>query len=172
MTLLLKDNELSLRALEPSDLHWLYEVENETALWQVSDTITPFSAAILSEYIANAQLDIYDEKQLRLVIQVANAPVGLVDLFDFNPKHHRAMVGIVILPHYRNKGFGKRALLLLLSYARNVLDCHQLAATVSEDNTESRRLFTSAGFKCAGVREDWIYRDRTYINEYFYQLIF
>lgn len=172
MTLLLKDNELSLRALEPSDLHWLYEVENETALWHVSDTITPFSAAILSEYIANAQLDIYAEKQLRLVIQVANAPVGLVDLFDFNPKHHRAMVGIVILPHYRNKGFGKRALLLLLSYARNVLDCHQLAATVSEDNTESRRLFTSAGFKCAGVREDWIYRDRTYINEYFYQLIF
>ena len=67
MTFSLHDNELALRALEPSDLHWLYAVENETALWQVSDTLTPFSSALLARYIENAQRDIYSEKQLRLV---------------------------------------------------------------------------------------------------------
>jgi len=171
MTFSLQDNELSLRALEPSDLHWLYDVENETALWQVSDTLTPFSSALLARYIENAQRDIYTEKQLRLVIQLTTEPIGIIDLFEFSPKHHRAMVGIVVLPDYRQKGYARRALTLLAAYAKNGLDCHQLAASITADNTESRRLFESVGFKLSGVRSDWVFRNPNYEDEYFYQMI-
>ncbi|MFM1808364.1 MAG: hypothetical protein RLZZ242_1089 [Bacteroidota bacterium] len=167
----LRDNELSLRALEPSDLDWLYHLENETELWPVSETLTPFSSELLSNYIENAQRDIYSVKQLRLVIQHENHPVGLVDLFDFSPKHHRAMIGIVITSEFRRKGYAKRALRLISGYAKSSLDCHQLAATVAADNLVSKRLFESAGFTLSGVRTDWIYRSPDYIDEYFFQLI-
>ena len=38
----MKENNLILRALEPSDLDFLYTLENDQALWSVSNTLIPF----------------------------------------------------------------------------------------------------------------------------------
>jgi diamine N-acetyltransferase len=168
---LLKDKELILRALEPSDLEWLYQIENDTSLWTVSDTYKPYSKDLLARYLENAHQDIYTAKQLRLVIEWSAQAIGLIDLFDFNPKHKRASVGIVVAAAYRSKGFAKRALNLMVAYAKDTLDCHQIVATITEDNSESIRLFESAGFKRTGVREDWVFEKGVYIGEYFYQRI-
>jgi diamine N-acetyltransferase len=57
----------------------------------------------VKQYLENAQQDIYEAKQLRLAIcQDEDFLVGLIDLFDFDPKNNRA--GIVIQGHdNRNK---------------------------------------------------------------------
>ena len=171
MSQLLKDKDLILRALEPSDLEWLYQIENDTSLWTVSDTYKPYSKEVLARYLENAHQDIYTAKQLRLVIEWSAQAIGLIDLFDFDPKHKRAYLGIVILGPYRSKGFAKRALSLMMVYAKGTLDCHQLVATMTEDNTESIGLFESAGFKRTGVRKDWVFEKGVYKSEYFYQRI-
>ena len=64
----LKNNLVRLRALEPEDLEYLYKWENDMDLWDVSDTLTPFSHFTLKKYIENAHVDIYTSKQLRLMI--------------------------------------------------------------------------------------------------------
>ena len=94
----LRGEHIFLRALELSDLDFLYKLENDESLWEVSNTTTPYSKYILKLYLENSHRDIYDVKQLRLVIckNDDETAVGFIDLFDFDPKHSRVGVGIVI----------------------------------------------------------------------------
>ena len=47
-----------LRALEKTDLDFLYQLENDQSLWEVSETQAPFSHETLRSYLENAHLDI------------------------------------------------------------------------------------------------------------------
>ncbi|MDX9883799.1 MAG: GNAT family N-acetyltransferase [Prolixibacteraceae bacterium] len=147
-----------LRPLEPEDIGLLYSWENEMAVWEVSNTLVPFSKYILEQYILNSQRDIYESRQLRLVIETLEGkPVGAVDLFEFEPVHQRAGVGILI--HHageRQKGYATDALLLLCSYAREILGLHQLFANITAGNEASLHLFTKCGFELCGRKKDWI----------------
>ena len=93
---------IQLRAPEPEDLECLYRWENDTEIWQVSNTLTPFSRYILKNYIESAHLDIYETRQLRFMIDAlsngseAKKTIGTIDLFDFEPYHNRAGIGILI----------------------------------------------------------------------------
>ena len=98
---------IKLRALEPEDIDFLYHLENEESLWEVSETQLPFAKHLLQDYIQHAYQDIYEAKQYRYVIAIDEKPLGCVDLYDFSPKHHRAAVGIALLPNYQGKGYGK-----------------------------------------------------------------
>ena len=90
----LKGKQCSLRALEPEDLDFLFELENNGTVWEISNTVRPYSRAILKDYLQNAHLDIYQVKQLRLCIcDASDERIGLIDLFDFDPKHRRAGIG-------------------------------------------------------------------------------
>lgn len=170
----LKGEKIYLRALEPTDLDFLYELENDESLWEVGNTSTPFSRSILEEYIANSYRDIYEVKQLRLVIcrnEDRNA-VGLIDLYDFDPKNKRVGVGIVIFPDKeKQKGFASEALKLICKYAFDRLNVHQVYAGITEDNLGSIRLFENMDFVRNGFKKAWTFSGGNFKTEYFYQLI-
>ena len=88
-----------LRAVEPEDAELLYAWENDTSVWSVSGTTEPFSRAQMERFIA-AQLqggDLFRTGQLRLIVETrAEArPVGIADLFEFDPLNRRAGLGIL-----------------------------------------------------------------------------
>ena len=60
---------LRLRKIEPTDLPYLYQWENDARMWADSDTHNPLSQADLREYIASSTGDIYRDGQLRLIIE-------------------------------------------------------------------------------------------------------
>jgi len=93
----LQGKKVKLRALEPEDLDFLFEIENNTNFWEVSSTLVPFSRFILKKYLENAHQDIYEAKQVRMVIEEIsnNKTIGLIDLFDFNPKEGLEFLNIV-----------------------------------------------------------------------------
>ncbi|MCW5519667.1 GNAT family N-acetyltransferase [Aureitalea sp. L0-47] len=170
----LKSDTILLRALEQTDLDLLYELENDESVWEVSNTTTPYSKFVLKQYLENAHRDIYEVKQLRLVICVAEnrKPIGLVDLFDFEPKHNRAGVGIVIFDRdERNKGYASDALKMIADYSFTHLKLHQMYANISEDNNVSIQMFEKLGYVLAGTKKDWINSEKGYKNELLYQLI-
>jgi diamine N-acetyltransferase len=170
----LNGKNIFLRALESSDLDFLYNLENDESLWKVSNTTTPYSKYILQQYLENSHRDIYEVKQLRLVIckHEDEATVGFIDLFDFDPKHSRVGVGIVIFSEEeKGKGFAFEALQLTCNYAFANLNAHQIFAGISEENKASIQLFEKAGFERSGVKKDWIFSEGKYKSEYFYQLI-
>src|SRR5687768_497329 len=99
---MIKGKKIILRALEPSDINLMYEWENDTDIWPVSGTLSPFSRHTMEQFVKVAHQDIYTNKQLRLAIEVRNGKanahntIGYLDLFDFDPAHLRAGVGILV----------------------------------------------------------------------------
>ncbi len=160
-----------LRALEPEDLDFLFQTENNTSLWEVSSTQTPFSKHLLKQYLANAHQDIYEAKQLRLIIEAKNKAIGMIDLFDFNPQHKRAGIGILILKEFQGKDYATEALKTCITYAFSTLDLHQVYANITSDNTKSIALFTKNNFTKIGIKKDWIFSNGKYKDEIAYQLV-
>ncbi|PID71132.1 MAG: GNAT family N-acetyltransferase [Flavobacteriales bacterium] len=169
----LTGNKVYLRALEAEDIDFLFNVENNTNFWPVSNTQYPFSKFLLKKYLDNAHQDIYESKQLRLVIckVETEVPVGLIDLFNFNPQHQRAGIGIVITEEHQHKGFARDALAILKKYCFNQLNLHQIYASVTEDNYRSIQLFKNHGFTQTGIRREWIFNNEQFKDELFFQLI-
>lgn len=169
----LLNKNITLRALEPEDLDFLFQTENNESFWEVSHTQTPFSKYILKLYLENSHLDIYEAKQLRLIIEENNSrtSVGMIDLFDFNPQHKRAGIGILIHREFQNKGYASEALSTLINYAFTHLNLHQLYANITEDNSKSISLFEKHQFTKVGLKKDWIFVNGNYKNEILFQLI-
>lgn len=155
----LYNEHICLRAVEPEDADVMYLVENDVELWEVGSVNVPYSRYALKQYIANSKNDLFADCQLRLMITrrgEEGAAVGIIDLFDFEPLHGRAAMGIVVLNGYRKKGYARQAIELLNGYCFSHLHLKQLYAHVPCDNVASIKLFTSCGFTQSGVMREWI----------------
>ena len=159
--------------MEPEDLDVLYQIENDPGTWCVGVVNVPYSRYLLHDYIANATGDIYADKQVRLMIEnVEGTCVGMVDLVNFDPRHSRAEVGVVIQERYRRRGDATEALRLALDYAREVVYLHQVYGVVSVENEVSLKLFRSLGFEDGVILKDWLYANDTYREAYLLQYFF
>jgi diamine N-acetyltransferase len=171
---ILENKNIRLRALEKNDLDYLYKWENDTAVWNLSDTLIPFSRFTLEQYIEAARQDIYEAKQLRLIIEhkETGKALGTVDLFDFDPFHARAGIGILIAEKDdRKKGYASEALDIHLNYCTNILNLKQVYCNILENNENSMKLFISKGFIITGGKKDWIKKGDEWLTQYFLQKI-
>lgn len=167
---MLQGNKIRLRAIEPWDVDKILEWENNHKNWRVSNTSVPFSKDLILQYVNSAQ-DIYAVKQIRLMITQLHdlAPIGSLDVFDFDPKHQRAGVGILIEKEYRGKGYASEALSLLDEYALNVIGIRNLYCNILEDNTQSQSLFEKAGYVQVGRKMKWFNDQIDWLDEIMYQ---
>lgn len=150
------DKELRLRALEPEDLELVFAIENDRDLWRWGASNVPVSRYTVRQYLSSQQNDIYLDGQLRQVVTCEDCPVGIVDLCNFEPRHQRAEVGIVVLPGYHRRGIATEALCQLRDYASSHLHLRSLYAYVAADNEPALRLFRSAGYTEAARLERWL----------------
>lgn len=155
---MLKGKNIRLRALEPNDVQLLYQWENNTDNWTISHTLTPFSQFTLKQFITSSIQDIYTSKQLRLMIdELQNfKTIGVIDIFDFDPFHRRAGIGILIDAQYRQMHFATETIALVKEYLFNVLQLHQIYCNILADNEASINLFTHANFSIIGNKKEWI----------------
>ena len=80
-------------------------------MWNISTSNVPYSRYALHNYIADAKNDIYVDGQVRLMIENENGVVvGVIDLVNFDPKHHRAELGIIIMDKFRRRGYAHAAI--------------------------------------------------------------
>jgi len=166
--------EIRLRALEPEDLELLYEWENNDSHWIISNTVTPFSKYTLKRYLKNSHKNIYETGQLRLMIDHYSdkVTIGTIDIFDFDPFHKRAGLGILIANEaYRRKGYALMSITCLINYCFMTLQLHQLYCNILANNCESMDLFKQLGFVQSGIKKDWIKTSDGYLDEYLLQLI-
>lgn len=164
---------ISLRALEPSDASLLYKWENNPEVWRISNTITPYSRFDLDQYILNSG-DIFSSKQLRLIIILTDNPtvaVGAIDLFDFDPLHRRAELGILVDNEHRGKGYAYEAIDLMKDYAFGTLNLHQLYCHVPTYKEINIHLFNKCGFIVTGTRRQWRWSRDQWTDEHIMQLI-
>lgn len=80
------------------------------------------------------------------VIEVASEPIGSIALYGFSPDGQEAEWGrFVVTPGRRGRGFGRRALVLLLAHARE-LGLRRLRCEVAAENPRAEALYRSLGF--------------------------
>ncbi|MCX6246915.1 MAG: GNAT family N-acetyltransferase [Bacteroidetes bacterium] len=173
---LLIGNKVRLRAIEPADLEFIYSIENDPVIWRVGNTLTPYSRHQLEQYILSSQHDVYSEKQIRLMIDTLlpeneKKTIGVIDLYEFDPHHGRAGVGIFVLQEEQEKGYATDALQVMIRYCFEILNLHMLHCNISADNSNSIRLFEKAGFQQCGLRKDWRHLDNGWMDELMFQLI-
>lgn len=170
----LRSQNIHLRAMEPSDAALLYEWENDRSIWTVSNTQIPFSKFVLEEFTNTAHQDIYTNKQLRLmaVENTDNTVIGCIDVFEFDPQHARAGVGIYINKNFREKGLAAECLQLVTDYAFKTLHLKQIYSHINASNIASLNLFTKSGFEKIALKKVW---HKTSLNNFedvwFLQLI-
>ena len=170
----MKYEKINLRALEPEDLELLYEWENNDSYWTISNTVTPFSKFTLKRYLKHSHKNIYETGQLRLMIDIIaeKKTIGTIDLFDFDPFHKRAGIGILIADEtQRRKGYASMALKCLIQYCFTTLQLHQLYCNILANNSESIELFEKLGFVRVGIKKEWVQTADGYLDEDMFQLI-
>jgi diamine N-acetyltransferase len=167
---------LLLRAPEPADIDIIFRWENDTRIWHLGNTLTPYSKFAIEQFVFNTDNDIFASKQLRLMIdwhsaETDNTTVGTIDLFDFDPQNKRAGIGILIDESSRRKGFALEAINLLSEYCFKTLNLHQLYCNIEQSNLESISLFRKTGFISCGIKKEWLLREGQWTDELMFQLI-
>lgn len=164
------DCKISLRALEMEDLDFLYEIENDRSLWGVGCTNVPYSRQMLIDYIASSSADIYVDRQVRFIVEDGRHQlVGMVDLTNFDPRHMRAELGIVIKQEARGKGYAQEAIRQILSYSKEILHLHQLYAVVAADNEKAIKMLSATGFESRNMLKEWLHAGKNYADAYLFQ---
>lgn len=156
---MMKQSQITLRAVEPLDADFMYEVENDTLCWRYGETIAPLSRRILRDYALTYDANPFSARQLRLIVSDfssnASTPTGILDLYEIDPVNRRAYVGIYILPQFRGRGIATAALQLLQAYAKHTLQLRILAANIESVNLTSIHLFEKAGFIHQATIPEW-----------------
>lgn len=171
---MLQTENIRLRALEPEDIDILYKWENDTRIWKISNTIAPFSKYILRKFIEDQKYDIYETKQLRMIIESRSdkRAVGAIDLFDIDPTNRRAGIGILVYEDRdQRQGYASAALTEMIKYAFQILGLNQLYCNVLSNNLRSLNLFKSKGFTVVGLKMEWVRSTDGWLDEYMLQLI-
>lgn len=170
---ILENDFIILRKPEPEDLDFLFNLENNTDYWFLSDTKSPFSKWQIKQHIEHSVYDIFTNKELRLIIELKEnrQPVGIVDLFEFDPIHDRAGIGILIKKEFQRAGIATQAIELTLKYSFKILNLNLLWCNIDNNNIESIKLFEKFNFKKCGELKEWKKKGKSYSDVFIFQLL-
>lgn len=161
---MLANKHITLRAVEPEDLEFLYKIENESSLWLYSARKEPYSRFAIRQYINNYDQSVFERGQLRfmIVLNDENVTIGTIDIFDFDYNNRKAEIGIFIDLQYRHNGYAAQAIELLSSYSKDFLNLHQLYSYVESQNKASRQTMLKCGFTHMATLKEWLYFSSRY----------
>ena len=170
---------IHLRKIEPADLPFLYQWENDASSWADADTHNPLSQQDMRDYIESTTGDIYRDGQLRLIIEepsavsvqpsgasehsekgrqpsaIGNATLGCIDLFDLDIRNRKAAIGMYVAPEARGRGVGRAAVEALEQYAFGHLNLRLLYAVIAERNESCTALYRSMGYQSTAKLPGW-----------------
>ena len=167
----LKSEILRLRPLEEEDLNLLYEWENNSANWQYTNTLMPYSKHTLLEYIRSCKTDLLSQESLKLVIELNDGTaVGTLDVFNIDHFSGRAELGVFLDSKYRGNGYATTAYNLFKDYAFNYLGWVNLYSIVSEENSPMHAVMQRAEFIKSATLRKWIRNARGYEDATLYSI--
>jgi len=111
---------------------------------------------------SNASVKMYAIKDITSIINPAPT-VGVCGLSDIDFFNSRAEFSIYIAPEHQKKGFGEKALKLLLNHAFKNYPFKVIWGETFEGN-HALRMFEKIGMKKEGTRRFFYYKDGKYLD--------
>lgn len=160
MTPLLQSDRILLRAPETADADFLFEIENDSAVWPYGDQMYPITREALHRFLESYTSDPLSTQQLRFMAidNKTGERVAVVDMYDIDLINRRSAVAIYVMPQKRGQLIGSECLGILARYCRRHLGLLRLYAYVSPDNGASMRLFARCGYLNIATLPGWMVR--------------
>ncbi|MCL2508198.1 MAG: GNAT family N-acetyltransferase [Oscillospiraceae bacterium] len=124
--------------------------------------------------LASAKKTLEELKGCRFAIALLDGDVliGHISLHDIDHLCRHAFLGIAIGEEkHRNKGYGAEAIRLVLNFGFNTLNLHNIMLSVQADNHAAIACYKKVGFREAGRRREWIFKDRKYIDNLYMDML-
>ncbi len=161
--MIIEYEDITLRAIEESDLELLREMINDPEIESMtcgySYPVSVYQQRKWFESLANRS------DELRLIIDTKeHGAIGTVMLTDIDWKNRTAESHWKIANRIdvRRKGYGTRAVKALIKYAFNELNMHCVYCKVIECNIASQKIVEKIGFKREGILRERIYKNGNY----------
>ncbi len=147
----ISDGVVSLREISRSDAELLYawRMDPGSRMMFRCTEVVPFDfhRSMIEQYLTTASPDRW------FLAEADGRPVGTLSLYNFTERGRVCEWGrFVIAPEARCLGYGRRALKLLMSYARTS-GVHRLKCEVLATNTVALHLYRDLGFTQTGRHE-------------------
>jgi RimJ/RimL family protein N-acetyltransferase len=98
--------------------------------------------------------------------------IGNIHLHDIDKKNRSCYIGMKFSKlEYRNKGYGKEAVKLILEYGFNIYGMERISATTLETNISAQKSLEKSGFKLEGTERKAVYIGGKRLNKYRYGLL-
>lgn len=145
------DGIISLREISRSDSKLLYtwrmDASSRTMFRDTAVAAFDFHLSVIERYLNSDSLDCW------FLIEVEGGPVGTLSLYNFTEGGRVCEWGrFVIAPEARNRGYGRRALKLLMAYARSA-GVKRMKCEVLATNGIALHLYCDLGFAQSGVHD-------------------
>lgn len=156
---MLKDGDLWLAPIGESDLPTLYRWINDRELVVLSSPFQPVHYSDHQDWFKGVSAR--DDTR---IFAIRNGPgdrlIGMCQLTGMHPVHRHAELRIRIGdPENREKGYGMRAVRLLLKHAFKDLGLRRVYLYVFETNQRAVRTYAGAGFVEEGILRQDAYVD-------------
>ena len=137
---------LFLREINLSDIHFVLEVENNRENWEVSGTQSEYMIDDIVALVESLK-DVKNNKQVRYIILKDNRRIGTVDIANIDFVKGIGSIGVIISEKKnRKKGFAHSAIIMMEDIALD-LGLSGLHAMIYADNEASINLFLKAGYE-------------------------
>ena len=141
---------LTLRDALPSDAAQLAEWWNDGSVMEHAGF--PNGLGTTAERIAESLAGDSDDTRRRLMIEYCGRPIGEM---SYRLKGSEAEIGIKICDFtMQEKGLGKQALSLLISYLFDSCGCRRIVLDTAPENSRARHVYERLGFRLLRINKD------------------
>lgn len=157
-------DKVSIRPLEMEDLKFLHKWRNNKDIFDnLGGGYFPKSYSEMSEWMPSFVRNTIEQQ--RFIILYENNVVGFISLTNINHKNGTSELGLYIgEKNYLGKGIAKKALNILMEYAKNTLNLRKISLNVLDDNDAAINLYKKANFVECGLKREERYVNGTYKN--------
>lgn len=153
---LLETQRLKLRKFQINDAESLFNnwgTDSEITKYMLWKNYKTIDDAINN---INYYIECYENnsnfRQYAIELKDTKELIGQIS-FTINKKHESAEIAYLIARPYQNKGLMKEALIAVINYLINDLNCTRISAEVMIENIPSIRLLEKCGFVQEGIEK-------------------
>lgn len=155
----INDGNLFLRKISKDDVEFIFKSLNDRDLITYL-SLGPLKTLEHSKRLIKGYLKYWDNNvQFNYIIEfleVNKVKIGSISLWNINWQHHRAQIGIWLVPSFWSKGLAEISLNLIKNIAYNHLKLNRLEAYIAIENERSITLFEKCGFNEEGVLKEYL----------------
>ena len=167
------ESRVYLRGFESSDykttLKWRQDEEISSMVGGQKYFVT---SDMEKKWAETASMDNTRSIRLMVCLEDMEEPIGMVTLTDINYVNRTAHSNILLgNKDSWGKGYGTKALNLLLAYAFEELGLNRIEALILDSNIGSIKLHKKCGYREEGVKRNSIYKNGHYHNQILVSLL-